>query len=556
MSDLAFHARTFLFLACSTVAQLCAAQTDLRIRHILISPQTIFDESKPGERKRIFRFINALHVGTKEQTIRAQLLFAEGDIYSERVLRETERNLRKLRFLREPEIRELERGEGYIDLEVRTTDVWTLSPTVSFSRSGGANRSSIGVEDLNFLGLGKKLELQFKQSRDRDSKVLAYSDPNLGFGRWTLDAVYSLNSDGHGTLFALEKPFYSLQTPTSFGLKINDEDGLLRRYALGEELGAYRRQWQAAELYFGHSAGLIDGWTHRRSMGLAFENADFADASNRALSNIGALPQNRRLALGFVQWDWLQEDFATTTNKDQIGRTEDEAFGQQYRIRAGVGSAKISDANAGSANTGSAESARAAGYYQLGVSDGFRLSQTQSLFYQLSLSGRYQKSRRSGDTAGNPGFANQLFNAETRYFYRHSERSTSYLSLNTRYGRRLDLDQELILGGEQGMRAYPVAFQTGDKSAVLTFEQRYFTNYQPFRLFSVGAAAFADIGRVWGSNAAGAPKLGTLKDMGIGLRLGNLRSARASMLHIDVAWPLDDPRGSSPQFSIETRTRF
>ncbi len=551
MPDFAFHARTFLFLACSAVTQLCAAQADLRIRHILISPQPIFDESKPGERKRIFRLTNALHISTQEQTIRAQLLFTEGDIYSQRVLRETERNLRKLRFLREPEIRELERGEGYVDLEVRTTDVWTLSPTVSFGRSGGANRSSIGVEDLNFLGLGKKLELQFKQSRDRDSKVLAYSDPNLGFGRWTLDAAYSLNSDGHSTLFALEKPFYSLQTQTSFGLKINDEDSLLRRYALGEELGAYRRQWQAAELYFGRSAGLIDGWTHRRSLGLAFENADFANASNQALSGLGALPQNRRLALGFVQWDWLQEDFAITTNKDQIGRTEDEAFGQQYRIRAGVGSAKLSDANAGSANTGSAntgsaESARAAGYYQLGASDGFRLSQTQSLFYQLSLTGRYQRD----------GFANQLFNAETRYFYRHSERSTSYLSLNTRYGRRLDLDQELIVGGEQGMRAYPAAFQTGDKSAVLTFEQRYFTHYQPFRLFSVGAAAFADVGRVWGSNAAGAPKLGTLKDVGIGVRLGNLRSARASMLHIDIAWPLDDPRGTSPQFSIETRTRF
>jgi outer membrane protein assembly factor BamA len=534
MPDFAFKALAFALLACSAVAQQSLSQ-DLRIRHIVISPQPIFDESKPGERKRIFRLTNTLHVSTQEQTIRAQLLFAEGDIYSERVLRETERNLRKLRFLREPEIRELARGDGYIDLEVRTTDVWTLSPTVSFGRSGGANRSSIGVEDLNFLGLGKKLELQFKQSRDRDSKVLAYSDPNLGFGRWTLDAAYSLNSDGHSTLLALEKPFYSLQTQNSFGLTINDEDALLRRYALGEELGSYRRQLQAAELYFGHSAGLIDGWTQRRSIGVAFEQADFANAPSQSLSSVGALPQNRRLALGFVQWDWLQEDFATTFNKDQIGRTEDEAFGQLYRIRAGVGSANTSNTNTG-----------VAGFYQLGASDGFRLSPTQSLFYQLSLSGRYESA----------AFNNQLLNAEARYFYRHSDRSTSYLSLNSRYGRRLDLDQELILGGEQGLRAYPVAFQTGDKSAVLTFEQRYFTNYQPFRLFSVGAAAFADVGRVWGSNAAGAPMLGTLKDVGIGLRLGNLRSARASMLHIDVAWPLDDPRGSSPQFSIETRTRF
>jgi outer membrane protein assembly factor BamA len=546
MPNFAFKALFFALLACSALTQQSLAQTVLRIRHILISPQPIFDESKPGERKRIFRITNKLHLSTREETIRAQLLFAEGDVYSERVLRETERNLRRLRFLREPQIREIERGDDYVDLEVRTTDVWTLSPTLSFGRSGGANRSSIGVEDLNFLGLGKQLKAEFLQSRDRDSKVLAYRDPNLAFGRWTLDSAYSLNSDGHSALFALEKPFYSLQMQNSFGLTINDYDGLLRRYALGEELGSYRRQFQTAELYFGHSAGLIVGWTQRRSMGVAFEKADFSNAANKShragdtadkpLGSVGILPHNRRLALGFVQWEWLQEDFATTTNKDQIGRTEDEAFGQRYLLRAGLGNAK----------TRNADGTRGAGFYLLGASDGFRLSQTQSLFYQLSLSGRYE----------NSGINDQLLNAEARYFYRYSDRNTSYLSLNTSFGRRLDLDQELTLGGEQGLRAYPVAFQTGDKSAVLTFEQRYFTHYQPFRLFSVGAAAFADVGRVWGNNAAGAPKLGTLKDIGIGLRLGNLRSARASMLHIDIAWPLDDPRGSSPQFSIETRTRF
>ena len=526
-------------------------QVPVRIRHILIAPQPIFDESKPGERKRIFRLVNDLHVDTREVTIRAQLLFAEGDIYSERVLRETERNLRRLRFLREPKIRVIDRADGFVDLEVRSTDVWTLSPTLKFGRSGGANRTSIGVEDLNFLGLGKQLKAEFRQSRDRDSKVLAYSDPNLAFGRWTLDAAYSLNSDGHTSRFAIDKPFYSLETQRSFGLQINDDDGLLRRYALGEELGAYQRKFRTAELYFGRSAGLIDGWATRRSFGLALEDARFSDAAifNDEMgnpSNLGALPQDRRFASAFLQWEWLEEDFATTTNKDQIGRTEDEAFGQYYLLRAGLGSAQVN----GTATVNGTERANGnsgvAQFYRLQAADGLRLGESQSLFFELSLSGRHDKS----------GVSNQRFNAGARYFYRHSERSTSYASLSTTLGRRLDLDQEVILGGEQGLRAYPVAFQTGDKSALLTFEQRYFTDYQLLRLFSVGAAAFADVGRVWGSNAAGAPLLGTLKDAGIGLRLGNLRSARANMLHLDVAWPLDDPRGSSPQFSIEMRTRF
>ena len=510
-------------------------QAEVRIRRILIVPQPIFDESKPGERKKLFRLANDLHADTREVTIRAQLLFAQGDVYSERVLRETERNLRRLRFLREPQIRVIKRVKGFVDLEVRTTDVWTLSPTLKFGRSGGTNRSSLGVEDLNFLGLGKQLKAEFSQTRERDSKGLAYSDPNLAFGRWTLDAAYSLNSDGHTTLFAIGKPFYSLQTQNSFGLQINDDDGLLRRYALGVELGVYRAKYRTAELYFGHSDGLAEGWAVRRSFGLAFEDARFDNGTGSPLQNIGLLPRERHLASAFLQWEWLQEDFATTINKDQIGRTEDEAFGQRYLVRAGLGSADTRDAGA-----------RGAAFYLLQASDGFRVSPAQSLFYELSLKARLDRL----------GTANQLLNIGTRYFYRLSNRSTTYVSLSGSYGRRLDLDRELILGGEQGLRAYPAAFQTGDKSAVLTLEQRYFTDYQPLRLFSVGAAAFVDVGRVWGSNAAGAPILGTLKDVGIGLRLGNLRSARANMLHIDIAWPLDDPRGSSPQFSIETRTRF
>jgi len=510
-------------------------QEEIRIRRIVIVPQPIFDESKPGERKRMFRLANDLHADTREVTIRAQLLFAQGDIYSERVLRETERNLRRLRFLREPQIRVIQRDIGFVDLEVRTTDVWALSPTFKFGRSGGRNSTSLGVEDSNFLGFGKQLKAEFSQTRERDSKVLAYNDPNLAFGRWTLDAEYSLNSDGHMTQLAIGKPFYSLQTQNSFGVQINDDNGLLRRYALGEEVAAYRAKYRTAELYFGHSDGLIAGWAVRRNFGLVFEDARFSKSTSNLPSNIGLFPHDRHLASAFLQWEWLQEDFATTINKDQIGRTEDEAFGQRYLVRAGLGSAHTRDAGT-----------RGAGFYSVQASDGFRVSLSQSLFYELSLNGRRDRS----------GTANQLLNVATRYFYRHSDRNTTYLSLSGSYGRRLDLDRELILGGEQGLRAYPAAFQTGDKSAVVTLEQRYFTNYQALRLFSVGAAAFVDIGRVWGENAAGAPMLGTLKDVGIGLRLGNLRSARANMLHIDVAWPLDDPRGSSPQFSIETRTRF
>ena len=118
------------------------------IRKITIISNPIFNPNTPGERKRLFRLANALHIQTQERTIRAQLLFAEGERYSERALRETERNLRQLRFLREPIIRVTAIDGDQVDIEVQTTDVWSFSPTLSVGRSGGSNRSAFGIEEI------------------------------------------------------------------------------------------------------------------------------------------------------------------------------------------------------------------------------------------------------------------------------------------------------------------------------------------------------------------------------------------------------------------------
>ena len=94
-------------------------------------------------------------------------------------------------------------------------------------------------------------------------------------------------------------------------------------------------------------------------------------------------------------------------------------------------------------------------------------------------------------------------------------------------------------------------------SALLTVEGRYFTNWYPLRLARVGAAVFADIGRTWGASALAVPELGTLRDVGMGLRFGNTRSALGNVLHVDLAFPLDgDPSVKSMQFLLKTYKSF
>ena len=124
-------------------------------------------------------------------------------------------------------------------------------------------------------------------------------------------------------------------------------------------------------------------------------------------------------------------------------------------------------------------------------------------------------------------------------------------------GENLDADQQILLGGDSGLRGYPLRYQAGEGRWLFTAEQRFFTNWFPFQLFNVGGAVFYDMGATWGRDPLGTPSQGLLRDVGFGLRLGNSRSALGNVLHIDVAFPLDgDPSIKSVQFLVETKEKF
>jgi hemolysin activation/secretion protein len=131
------------------------------------------------------------------------------------------------------------------------------------------------------------------------------------------------------------------------------------------------------------------------------------------------------------------------------------------------------------------------------------------------------------------------------------------MTLSSSWGRRLDLDNLLQLGGDNGLRGYPLRYQVGDRRVLLTVEQRYFTDWYPFRLVRVGGAVFADAGRTWGDNPAGGPPLGWLKDLGIGLRLAPTRASGRDIIHLDLAFPLDgDPSIDSVQVLLQSKRSF
>jgi len=508
------------------------------IGEIYVDPQNIFNLNDPKEDKVLFRAANRLHIRTRESVVREQLLFQSGDLYEARLLQESERILRSARYLYDASVRPVAWHDGVVDVAVTTRDVWTLNPGISFGRHGGVNTYGFEIEELNMLGTGTSLSLSHKKGIDRESNLIEYKDTHL-FGTWTsLRAGYANNSDGSLRRLDLDHPFYALDTRWAGGTSFLDDRRVDSLYDLGKVVDQFHVHERFASAYYGWSDGLDRGWTRRWRVGATLDENVFDPVPGATPPPPGSpaslVPEDRKLVYPWVSFDLIQDDYGKFMNRDQIGRTEDFYLGT--RVTASLG---WSDPAFGAD--------RKALMFKASAGHGFAPSEATTLLLASTLGGRLE----SGE------LRNTLLDAALRYYVQQSDHRLFFTTLAGSAGRNLDLDQQLLLGGDNGLRGYPLRYQGGTSRALLTVEQRYFTDWYPFRLFRIGAAAFFDIGRTWGDTAVSTPSLGLLKDVGIGLRIGNSRSGLGNVIHVDLAFPLDgDSSIDKVQIIVETKERF
>lgn len=503
---------------------------------VSISSGSIFDLDNPDENKMLYRLANRLHIKTRPDVIEQQLLFKPGDRFSAQALEESERILRANRYIQEVSIKPVLQDNGEVDVNIETTDVWTLMPKLAVSRSGGKNEAAIGLKEMNLFGSGTAVEVLYKSDVDRDYRVVKYVDRNLGKSWCGLRLDFADNSDGYSQFLEIGKPFYSLDSRNALGFSVLVKDSINAFYERGEAISEYQDKATGYEIYRGWSKGLRDGWTRRYTAGLAYDDHRFSAATDSAYP-ASVVPQNRELLTPFVGFEIVEDRYEKSRNHDQLDRVEDRFLGTRLSARLGV-------ARAG------AGSDRDAWLLNVSAQTGFGNSDTSSLLLATQLGGRIEPD----------GARNVSLNVSAKYYKHQSDRRRLYMSLSGTYGRHLDLDQYLVLGGDTGLRGYPLRFQSGDKRALFTVEQRFFTDWYPFRLFHVGGAVFFDAGRAWGNSPAGASGNQLLKNVGFGLRIGSSRSGLGRMTHVDLALPLDDKDGKDGidgiQFLVSTRKSF
>ncbi len=502
------------------------------IGKVVLDIRQIFDESDRRENNGLYRLANDLHIRTKNFTIDAQLLFKVGDRYDPKKLAETERNLRALRFIYDARVVPEKYENGKVEVRVITKDVWTLSPGISFGRSGGTNNTRFELEDSNLFGWGKKIQIGHGSNVDRTSDSIDYEDPNLFGSRWTLGASYANSNDGSNRGIAVGRPFYSLDAPWSTTFKALQFKRTVSRYSQGEIADQFQRDETYYEASGGISSGLIEGWTKRWTGGVRYDRNVFAPVDTPTPAAM--LPPDRTTAYPYLGISLIQDDFRKAGDQNQIGRTEDLTFGTQMGLELGFSNSAFG-------------ATRNAAIVNANAQKGFQLSNSTQLFLTSTFNTRIESGRAR----------NLILDSTASYYWRWRADRVFYVFLGGTATTALDPETQLLIGGDSGLRGYPLRYEAGTSRALLTVEQRFYTQWYPFRLARFGAAIFADVGRTWGSDSVGNSNAGLLSDIGFGLRFGNTRSGLGNVLHIDFAYPLNnDPGIKKFQVLVGTKQSF
>jgi len=213
---------------------------------------SIRDENKTPNRS-IDRFGNAIHIKTKQFTIRNLILFKKNEQCDSLLLKETERLIRSQRYIREVAVIPVlvDKASDSVDVKIRVLDSWSLIPNGSLSGS----QSSVKVTERNILGFGHQIsgEIQNKFTSNEEALHAKYSVANLknSFIRLDLDYSNEFNNDSKRS-FILNRPFYSVVAKNAGGIQFENRK-LTEFFPVADTLIAVPTKYEYLDYWYGHA---------------------------------------------------------------------------------------------------------------------------------------------------------------------------------------------------------------------------------------------------------------------------------------------------------------
>lgn len=477
----------------------------LRFGHLQIEAGNIFNPNLPEENHWYHQFTNQLHLKTQDKVIAKTLLFKTGDSFDFRLLAESERLLRARKHLKDAQISIQQLCGKQVNLRVITTDNWTLAPALSFGRSGGNNSKSISLEEHNLLGLGKELSLGFKQDEERNQTKLTYNDPQVLGTRYHLLLGLQNNSDGKGHQFSIGFPFYKLAAQRAWGLESIALRQEVSNYTNGTVTHKVGVETQQDSIFYGWSTSKRPQLTERYRLGWQQKTRRYFPTK----STPEIQPESKQ-AYPWISYELLEDHYIKRENFRTMGRTEDIALGQQFLMEAGFL------------------------HPNFGADDSYlKLFSRYSKGYSPASN---QLSLMTADASawiGDGSYRGLRANLKAEWNLYNNSRASWHLSAEWHTADNLQQGEQLLLGGDNGLRGYPTGYRSGEHSALINAERRFYFKKNLFGVAKLGAAAFIDAGTTWGSGQ----KATWFGDAGIGLRIIPTRASSGKIIHVDLAVP-------------------
>lgn len=501
----------------TTIAEAESDSDQRRIREIRVYISNIYTDEE-AEESTWANHTNRFHITTRESVIRTQLLFKEGDILDEDLLEASERSLRGFKFLNKAEVKMVPVDEHTVDVEVRTTDAWSLTPGLDIKGGGGLATVAVHLMELNLLGKGKKLFLEGIYESDVGTTMnYGYSDYQLFGSRWIGTARYKDGPLVESLFVQARLPLYSPDSKWSYGVSAYTADKIIRKFEDGEESSRFSQEQVQANAYIKRSYGPRYKKTNLK-LQLNYKKADYADLG---VETTEPIPPDQANLTPSVTIDTQNIEWKKFKYLNKMGITEDNWLGYNYGGKLGYG---------------------------IPLEDGFELWDTRVFGKYNTTFSNKQLLKLKADV-NSEIVRNTVTLASARYYHTFSKHTVA-TRLATKIGNDLDASRQFTLGADSGLRGYPARQFTGEKLMLLNLEDRQFWGKVSLGIkIDLGTVVFIDAGNAWKEEED--MDLSELNwSTGFGFRLGFSNLPKQPIFRIDFGWALSDVDNLEDDFAI------
>ena len=513
----------------SVVRARCEGAT---IRRVDVRCMGIFDPVPEGSFTGVYETANRLHVRTRQATVRSQLLVAAGQVWTADKVFESQRLLRDLEYI-EPEAIGSRLVNDSVDVMVVTHDQWTTQPELNVERGGGVTYGSVGLTERNMMGLGLGVSLSFRSEPTGRSRAFALTGQRLFGTQLEAQAKASTGSAGVSNTYYVLDPFRSLDDTRSWtgSWSRANADQFLYENGLVSARFPFNQRIAQAEYAWGRRS--TDGVVHRIAVGMAMHDRHYGPTEFSPTSTIEVASGEEELKLRWtsLRYTLWRPHYIERRGVELMDPVEDFDTGERMSLEGGLAMRALGS----TADEGIAKVQLDAGHDSRRFGFGLLRSRFSTRLRRVPVE--------------------TLAQVDARWTQQPGQDLTLVVAAHGEVAADAPREVQSVVGGLNGLRAYGVQALAGTQIWRFNGEARWVAARNVLDLASVGAAAFVDAARAWGTGADGAP---WHHDAGFGLRLAFPHASLHQVARFDVAFPLSPTRDGrrSPVFSFGSSQAF